>query len=116
MSLIESMFELCVMLDKTSVPDGIGGFNYNWVEGAAFDAAIIKQSNPTITVAEQQGLNEQYLVVLKAGVPLQFHDVFKRLSDNAVFRVTGNARDTEPPAQSTVQIEKVTAERWTIPA
>lgn len=115
MTLIDSMMEKCAMLDKTSRPDGMGGFTYVWTDGATFDATIIKMSSPTVTVAEQQGVNEQYNVVVRSGVPLDFHDVFKRISDNAIFRVTGYSRDSEAPAASTVQIAKVTAERWSIP-
>lgn len=115
MSLIDSMMEQCVMLDKTSAPDGMGGFIYTWVEGAPFEATIIKQSSPTVIVAEQQGINEQYLVVVRTGIPLDFHDVFRRVSDGATFRVTGDARDSEAPKASTVQIAKVTAERWVVP-
>ena len=115
MTLIDSMMERCVMQDKTSLPDGMGGFSYAWTDGAEFDATIIKISSPAITVAEQQGVSEQYNVVVKSGVPLDFHDVFKRKSDGATFRVTGYSRDSEAPAASTVKIAKVTAERWVIP-
>ena len=116
MSLLDSMMEKCAMLDKRSVPDGLGGFSYVWTAGAEFSATIIKMSSPTITVAEQQGVSEQYSVVTPSGVQLDFHDVFKRLSDGATFRVTGYTRDTQAPEASTVKIAKVTAERWTIPA
>lgn len=116
MSLIDSMMEQCVMQNKTSVPDGLGGFTYQWTDGAPFEATIIKQASPTVIVAEQQGINEQYLVVVHTGIPLEFHDVFKRLSDGATFRVTGDVRDSQAPAESTVQIAKVTAERWVIPS
>lgn len=115
MNLLDSMMENCVMLDKTSVSDGMGGFEYLWVEGAPFEAAIIKLSNPAIQVAEQAGASEQYSVVVHDGVPLDFHDVFRRISDGAVFRVTGYSRDSEAPAASTVKIAKVTAERWAVP-
>lgn len=114
MSLLDSMMEQCVMLDKTSVSDGMGGFEYVWTEGATFQATIIKQSSPTVTVAEQQGVSEQYNVITPTGAKLDFHDVFRRVSDGATFRVTGHIRDTQAPAASTVQIAKVTAERWEI--
>lgn len=116
MTLIDSMMERCVMQDKTSQSDGMGGFSYAWADGAEFDATIIKVSSPTITVAEQQGVNEQYNVVVHSNVMLDYHDVFKRISDGATFRVTGYSRDSEAPAASTVKIAKVTAERWSIPA
>lgn len=115
MSLLDSMMERCRMMDKVSRLDGMGGFYYEWTEGAEFDATIIKMGSPTITVAEQQGVSEQYNVVVPSGVPLDFHDVFKRVSDGATFRVTGHSRDSDAPEASTVQIAKVTAERWVIP-
>ena len=116
MNLLESMMERCVILNKTSVPDGMGGFWYEWVDGAEFEATIIKMSAPSIVVAEQQGISEMYNVVARSGIPLSFHDVFKRLSDGATFRVTDDARDTQAPQASTIQIAKVTAERWEIPS
>ena len=53
MTLIDSMMEKCAMLDKTSRPDGMGGFTYVWTDGAEFEATIIKMSSPAVTVAEQ---------------------------------------------------------------
>ena len=46
------------------------------------------------------------------GQTLQFHDVFRRLSDGYVFRVTDNIQDSETPARATFQIGQVHAERW----
>ena len=115
MTLLDSMMEKCVTMDKVSRSDDMGGFYYVWTDGAEFEATIIKNSSPEVIVAEQQGVNEQYNVVVRSGVPLDFHDVFKRLRDGATFRVTGYARDSEAPAASTIQIAKVTAERWVIP-
>ena len=115
MNRLESMMDSCVMLDKTSRSDGMGGFDYVWTEGATFEATIIKLSNPAVTVAEMQGASEQYSVVVHAGVPLDFHDVFRRVRDGAIFRVTGYARDSEAPKASTKQIAKVNAERWALP-
>ena len=115
MSLIDSMMEECVMLDKVSVSDGLGGFTYEWAEGAHFMAAVIKNSEPAVIAAEMQGVTEQFTVVVHTGISLQFHDAFKRLSDESVFRVTGEIKDNQAPAASTVKIAKVRAERWVVP-
>lgn len=114
-NLLDSMMEPCVMMDKTSVSDGMGGFTYQWREGAAFDATIIKMGGSQVIVAEQQGVSELYTIVVHTGIQLDFHDVVKRLSDGATFRVTDYAKDNKAPAASTVQITKTTAERWVIP-
>lgn len=112
MSLIDVMMEDCVMLDKRTVPDGLGGFTYEWVEGATFNAAVIKDNTLAARVAEKQGVTELYTVTVDKGLPLQYHDVFRRLSDGYTFRVTSNVTDSETPSVATFQIGQVTAERW----
>lgn len=112
MTLIESMMVPCHKRVKTSVPDGLLGQTNSWADGAAITAAIIKQQNNDGTEAEKPALSELYLIVVPAGTVLAFYDVIRRDSDGAVFRVLGDNRDTQPPAQSSVQITKVLAERW----
>lgn len=114
MSLIDVMMEDCVMLDKTTVSDGLGGFDYNWVEGAAFQAAVVKNTSMEARAAEKQGVTELYTVTVAKGIPLDFHDVFRRIKDGAVFRVTSNITDSETPSVASFQIGQVTAERWTL--
>lgn len=112
MRLFETMMEECVMVDKWSVPDGLGGFEYKWVDGAEFKAAIVKDSTMAARVAEKQGVTEVYTITVQRGVKLEFHSVFRRVSDGAIFRVTYNVADSETPDVSTFQIGQVTAERW----
>ena len=73
-----------------------------------------KESAPEVTVAEQQGVNELFTVVVPKGVPLEYHDVFQRVSDNAVFRLTSNVADDIAPMASTVAIGKANCERWAL--
>lgn len=113
--LIKEMMTDCTMMDRVSVPDGMGGFSYIWQDGAQFEATIIKDQTIQARVAENAGMSEVYTVVVSNGVQLDFKDVFKRLEDGAVFRVTSNIKDSVAPQRSTVQIGKVTAERWEIP-
>lgn len=116
MSLIDEMMEPCVLLDKRSVPDGLGGFSYEWTEGARFSAAIVKDNTLSARVAEKDGVTEVYTVTVHKGSTLQFHDVFRRLIDGVVFRVTSDVRDSETPARASFHIGQVSAERWVIPS
>ena len=115
MNLLESMMEKCVFLNHVRTDDIYGSSVDTWTDGSQFDAAIIKNSSTEATIAERQGVNEIYTVVTPKTFLMDYHDVFKRLSDNAVFRVTSRAKDSEAPAASTVAIAKVTAEKWVIP-
>ena len=116
MSLLDSMMTDCVMLNPTAVPDGVFGFTETYADGEAFRATIIKASSTEAMIAEKQGVSEIYTVVTAKGTELKFHDVFKRKSDGQIFRVTSIQRDSEAPEASTVQIGKVSAERWVLPS
>lgn len=116
MSLLDSMMERCTMMDKVSQSDGMGGFYYIWNEGAEFSATIVKNGDAETRVAEVNGAAESFTVIVNRGVTLEYHDVFKRVRDGSIFRVTGRTPDNEAPDVSTVQISKVQAERWSIPA
>jgi hypothetical protein len=86
------------------------------VDGAQFDAAVTKDSSMQARMAEKQGVTEVYTVTVNKGMPLDFHDVFRRESDGAIFRVTSNITDSETPARASFQIGQVTAEKWVLPS
>jgi hypothetical protein len=111
MSLIDEQMENCQILDKVSVPDGQGGFDYEWVDGATFDAAITKDSSLQDKGAEKQGVTEVYSITVKRGVILQVNDIVKRLSDNTMYRVTSNIKDDETPNRASFQYGQVSAEK-----
>ena len=100
------------MLDKVRVSDGEGGFTTSWQEGAEFDAAIVKDTSLEARIAEKDGLTNTYTVTTSVNAALDFHDVFKRLSDSQVFRVTSNGDDKRTPSVASFQFEQVTAEEW----
>ena len=116
LSLLDGMMERCAVMNHIREDDDYGGYVDTWQEGATFDATIIKDSTTEAQIAEKQGITEIFTVVTKKTFLLDFHDVFKRLSDGQIFRVTSNAKDSEAPEASSVKIAKVTAEKWVLPA
>jgi len=112
MRLFEKMMEDCTMLDKKSKADGLGGFKNTWEDGAKFKAAIVKNNTLEAKVAEKSGVTELYTITVAKGTPLVFHDVIRRNSDGAIFRVTSNIKDSEAPSVASFQIGQVSAERW----
>lgn len=114
MRLFEKMMEDCTMLDKQTLSDGLGGFSTQWNDGATFKAAVVKNNTLDAKVAEKSGVTELYTVTVAKGTPLIYHDVFRRESDGAIFRVTSNIKDSETPTPATFQIGQVSAERWNL--
>lgn len=113
--LITYMMTPCVLVEKKREPDGEGGFYTTWAEGAQFDAAITLDSTMQARIAEKDGVTSVYTVTTKRATLLEYHDVFKRLSDGVVFRVTSNGTDKQSPGASSLDIAQVTAERWELP-
>lgn len=115
MSLIDTMKTPCTMIDRRTASDGMGGTVTEWIDGATFEAAIVKDNTMTARLAEKQGVTEVYTVTTGKAVQLDFHDVFRRDSDGAIFRVTSNATDSRTPGVASFQFGQVTAERWALP-
>lgn len=105
--------EDCVMLDRSTAPDGYGGFIAVWQEGAPFQAAITFDSSMEARTAEQQGVTSLYTVTTGRAMSLQYHDYFKRNRDGKMFRVTSDGDDKFTPASTALDMRQVTAEEIT---
>ena len=112
MMLYEAMMEDCVILNKVRTSDGMGGWTTAWTNGASFKAAILKNSTLDARIAEAEGIKELYTVTVEKEHPLEFMDVFRRVSDNQTFRVKSNITDNTSPGFSNINFGQVTAEAW----
>ena len=112
MSLLSASYESFVMLDKTTVPDGYGGFTPSWAEGAEFQAAATFDSSVQARIGAVQGVTSLYTITTSRAVNLQYHDVCRRVSDGKVFRITSDGDDTKTPAPAGLDMRQVTAEEY----
>lgn len=115
MSLLEEQMEDCIMIDKTSEPDGYGGRVIKWVEGAEFKAALVLDTSIQAKIAEQEGVTGLYTVTTRKNFNLQYHEVFKRIRDGKIFRVTSDGDDKLTPNSATLNMRQVSAEEWELP-
>lgn len=114
MSLLSEAMEECVMLDKTTQPDGYGGTQATYVEGAEFSAAIVFNTSMEARVASKQGVTSLYTVTTPRAVSMEYHDVFRRKRDNKVFRVTSDGDDQYTPKSAGLDMRQVTAEEFVL--
>lgn len=112
MSLLLSAMEECVVVNKSIVDDGYGGYTTQWTDGAKFNAAIVLNNSMEARVAEQQGVTALYTVTTSKSLNLQYHDVFRRSSDGKIFRVTSDGDDKKTPASASLDMRQVSAEEW----
>lgn len=115
MSLLSEAMENCIMLDKRTQADGYGGYTTSWVEGAPFEAAVVFDNSMEARTAEKAGVTSLYTITTKKAMNLQYHDVFKRLKDNKIFRVTSDGDDNHTPKSAGLNMRQVSAEEWELP-
>ena len=115
MSLLSEQMEKCVIVDKTTVPDGYGGVKTNWVDGAEIQAAISFDTSMESRIGDAQGVTSRYTIVTQKSVVLRYHDVIKRTRDDKVFRITSDGDDKFTPNSASLNMRVVTAEEWEIP-
>ncbi len=114
MSLLDEAMTACVIIDKSTVKDGYGGYDTVWTEGAEFEAAIVLDSSMQARIAEKQGVTAFYTITTRKALNLQYHDVFKRLSDGKIFRVTSDGDDKHTPASAMLDMRQVSAEEFSL--
>lgn len=114
MSLLLDAMEDCTILNKATVDDGYGGYDTQWTEGATFKAAIVFDTSMQARVAAVQGVTNLYTVTTPRALTLEYHDVFRRISDGKIFRVTSDGDDKKTPASAALDMRVVSAEEWAL--
>lgn len=112
LSLLDEQMESCILIDKQRAPDGYGGYDITWVDSVEFDAAVVLDTSMEARIGEKQGVTALYTVTTKKAMNLQYHDVFRRISDGKIFRVTSDGDDKKTPESANLNMRQVTAEEW----
>lgn len=110
--LVSVYMKDCVRMIQTETADGLGGFISGWTQGDTFRAAVVKEKTQEGLTAEKQEIAQRYRVTVDQPNILRYHDVFVRVEDGAVFRVTSDITDSESPPVASFALAQVTAERW----
>ena len=102
------------MINKAVVDDGYGGEITTWTLGSTFQAAITFDSSVEGKIAASQGVKSLYTVTTQRTKILEYHDVFKRLSDGKILRVTSDGDDRKTPLRANLDMRQVSAEEFTL--
>lgn len=114
MSLLAEAMESCVILNKVTQPDGYGGFIQTYQDGAGFKAAIVFDTSIEARRAEKEGVESLYTVTTPRSLTLEYHDLFRRVRDGKVFRVTSDGDDKYTPKSAGLDMRQVTAEEYVL--
>ena len=114
MSLLADAMERCAFINAAIVDDGRGSNVTTYTQCGTFYAAFELQNSLNEAVAMAQGVKGIFRVTTERDVRLEFHQIFKRLSDNKTFRVDSKD-DSHTPETANLNMRVVRAEEWEVP-
>lgn len=114
MSLLDNYGRACVLLEKTNVPDGFGGYKTVWKDGIEFQNYQALESSMEARIAEKQGVTSVYNALVSKAVPIEYHSVFRDTTTGETYRVTSDPSDKQAPKSASFDLKFFTAERWAL--
>lgn len=114
MSLLSEAMEPFVMIDRITIPDGYGGMDEVWQDGAEISATAVVDTSMQARTAEKMGVTALYTITTNKNINLRYHDVLRRKSDGKIFRVTSDGDDKKTPNSAALNMRQVTSEEWAL--
>ena len=118
MSLLDDFSQQCVLMEKKRVPDGAGGYEVTWTEGAEFLNYQALDTSMEARRAEKEGVTSVYSALVNKTVPIEYMDYFRDVASGVTYRVTSNPEEREAPKSAGATIRGLkffTAERKELP-
>ena len=115
MSLLNDFARPCVLMEKTRVPDGEGGYTLDWTDGATFKNYQALDTSMEARRAEKEGVTSVYSALVDKALPIEYGDYFKDTETGLTYRVTSNPSEKESPKSATFSLKYFTAERKELP-
>ena len=115
MSLLNDFARPCVLMGKTRIPDGEGGYTVDWAEGATFQNYQALDTSMEARTAEKQGVTSVYSALVDKDVPIEYGDYFKEKESGTVYRVTSHPDEKQAPKSASFTLKFFTAERAVLP-
>lgn len=115
MGLLDDFARPCVLMERTSVPDGEGGEKTDWVEGTPFTNYQALNTSMEARRAEKEGVTSVYSALVDKALPIEYGDYFKDIGTGLTYRVTSNPGEKEAPKSASFALKYFTAERKELP-
>lgn len=98
MSLYETFYEKCVVMDKTKTSDGEGGTINKYTPGAEIEAAFPGLTPTQQIAAQQAGTAYSDTIVTPVNVSLDDRDIIRREKNGKYYQVVGSPEPTPSAA------------------
>lgn len=112
MSLLMESFEEFIVINKTVVPDGMGGTTTAYTEGAEIMGAMPWENSSPAKIAQALTSKATYTLTVKKNVELDYHTILKRKRDGLYFRLTSGTEDHQTPKSAALNMRQYSVEAF----
>ena len=96
---------------KQLVPNGMGGYDEKYADGAEFNGSLVMDTSTEARVAEKQGVTSLYTLTVSPDVPLDYGNRFKDKDTGIEYRITSRTGEKQTPAMASFQFQNFSVER-----
>ena len=105
MSLLNDFARTCILLEKNRTPDGAGGYETTWINGAEFLNYQALDTSMEARRAEKEGVTSVYSALVNKAVPIEYGDYFRDKTTGDTYRVTSNPEERSAPKSARPMIQ-----------
>lgn len=114
-TILQDFVESIVLLDETTVSDGLGGFVTEWTDGATIDVAVIQPRDTKATIATAIVGQQSLTILTSTAIELKRDKYFRRKSNGKTYKLDRDNTERLAPDDSELQWRATTAAEAALP-
>lgn len=114
-TILQDFVESIVLLDETTVSDGLGGFVTEWTDGATIDVAVIQPRDTKATIATAIVGQQSLTIITSTAIELKRDKYFRRKSNGKTYKFDRDNTERLAPDDSELQWRTTTAAEAALP-
>lgn len=115
MSFFYDAFNEYYLKNKTTLPDGMGGYYTTWENGAIIKMSLDLGGSSEIRQAQAQNLKTVFTASFPIDTPVTYDNYLEDVETGDIYRITSNPKDNKTPPEATFQSCYATAVRTELP-
>lgn len=114
-TLLQDFSEIIVLLDETTVSDGLGGFDTAWAEGAEISVAIVQPRDTKATIADAIVGQQSITILTSSAIELKRDKYFRRRKNEKTYKIDYDNSERLSPDDSDMKWRMTTATEAVLP-
>ena len=114
-TILQNYIEVLILIDETTVSDGLGGFATEWVDGAEISTPVIQPKDAKAIIANAIVGQQSITIITSTAIELKRDKYFRRVSNGKTYKIDHDNTERLTPDDSELQWRVTTATEAALP-